>query len=440
LSEFAMMLPANIALVIERLNTEGYKAYAVGGCVRDAMRGVSPHDYDITTSALPQQVKAVFSDRQVIETGISHGTVTVLMDGAPVEITTFRVDGEYLDNRHPAGVQFTARIEDDLSRRDFTVNAMAFSPTRGLIDPFGGQANLENRILRAVGDPMQRFREDSLRILRGVRFAVRFALTPEQQTENAMTQLAPLMENLARERVFEELCQLLPLVNAADLLRYAPILTQVIPFLGETVGFLQHSPHHAYDVFTHTAYVTAAVSADLPLRWAALLHDVGKPAAFTTDETGRGHFYGHAQLGAQRANEILLQLKAPTALRGRVVFLIEHHMDTILPERKTLRRQLGRYGQEALAQLLELQKADFCSKGVTGDAPQFAQIQGLIAEILDEESCLSLKDLAVNGNDLQALGLTGKAIGATLNALLDKVLEEQLPNEKDALLAAVKTL
>jgi len=249
-----------------------------------------------------------------------------------------------------------------------------------------------------------------------------------------------LMENLARERVFEELCQLLPLVNAADLLRYAPILTQVIPFLGETVGFLQHSPHHAYDVFTHTAYVTAAVSADLPLRWAALLHDVGKPAAFTTDETGRGHFYGHAQLGAQRANEILLQLKAPTALRGRVVFLIEHHMDTILPERKTLRRQLGRYGQEALAQLLELQKADFCSKGVTGDAPQFAQIQGLIAEILDEESCLSLKDLAVNGNDLQALGLTGKAIGATLNALLDKVLEEQLPNEKDALLAAVKTL
>jgi tRNA nucleotidyltransferase (CCA-adding enzyme) len=274
--------------------------------------------------------------------------------------------------------------------------------------------------------------------LRGVRFAVRFDLTPEQETENAMTKLAPLMENLARERVFEELCQLLPLVKAKDLLHYIPILFQAIPELSATVGFHQHSPHHAYDVFTHTAYVTEAVAADLPLRWAALLHDVGKPAAFTADETGRGHFYGHAQLGASLANEILLRLKAPTALRERVVFLIEHHMDMILPERKTLRRQLSRYGHETLTQLLALQKADFCSKGVAGDPPHFAEIEAMLADILAQESCLSLKDLAVNGHDLMQLGITGKGIGVTLKQLLDLVLDEQLPNEKTALLTAAK--
>jgi len=435
-----MVIPEYVLTCLNALEKAGFPCYAVGGCVRDALLGLVPHDYDLCTAATPAQIKEVFRNRGLVLAGEKHGTVGVITDEGVVEITTFRTEGDYLDNRHPDTVTFVSDIHADLSRRDFTVNAMAYAPSRGFVDPFGGQADLKNRILRAVGDPVLRFQEDSLRILRGVRFAVRFDLIPEQNTESAMTALAPLMENLARERVFEELCQLLPLVKAADLLHYIPILSQAIPELATTVGFQQHSPHHAYDVFTHTAYVTEAVAADLPLRWAALLHDVGKPAAFTADETGRGHFYGHAQLGAELANAILLRLKAPTALREQVVFLIGHHMDTLLPERKPLRRQLSRYGHETLTQLLALQKADFCSKGVAGDPPHFAEIEAMLNEILEEDSCLSLKDLAVNGHDLIALGITGKDIGRTLNALLDGVLEETLPNDRTALLGAIETL
>ena len=435
-----MVIPEYVLTCLNALENANFPCYAVGGCVRDALLGLTPHDYDLCTAATPAQIKAVFSHHSLVLAGEKHGTVGVITPEGVVEITTFRTEGDYLDNRHPETVTFVSDIQADLARRDFTVNAMAYSPTRGFVDPFGGREDLEKRILRAVGNPAARFREDSLRILRGVRFSVRFQLTLDPDTQSAMTELAPLMENLARERVFEELCQLLPLVKAEDLLRDIPVLTRVIPELSPMVGFDQRSPHHAYDIFTHTAYVTQAVAPELALRWAALLHDVGKPAAFTTDETGRGHFYGHAQLGAELANEILLRLKAPTALRERVVFLIAHHMDKFQPERKQLRRQLSRYGEETLKQLLALQKADFCSKGVLGDTLPCSGIEELIAEILAEESCLTVKDLAVNGHDLMALGITGQAIGQTLNALLDAVLEENLPNERGALLEAAKAM
>jgi len=434
-----MLIPEYVLTCLNALERAGFPCYAVGGCVRDALLGLTPHDYDLCTAATPAHMKEIFRDRSLILAGEKHGTVGVIANEGVVEITAFRTEGDYLDNRHPAKVTFVTDIREDLSRRDFTVNAMAYSPTRGFADPFGGQEDLKNKVLRAVGDPAARFREDSLRILRGVRFAVRFGLTPDPDTEKAMIELAPLMENLARERVFEELCQLLPLVDAEDLLRYAPILTQVIPELAPMIGFDQHSLHHAYDIFTHTAYVTGSVAPQLPLRWAALLHDVGKPATFVIDEDGQGHFRGHAQAGAQLANEILLRLKAPTALREQVVFLIAHHMDNFQPERKTLRRQLSRYGQETIRQLLALKKADFCSKGVAGNVPDFSQVEDMVADILAQDSCLSLKDLAVNGHDLMAMGITGQAIGHTLNALLDAVLEEQLPNERAALLKAAET-
>ncbi len=435
-----MRLPADVRLCLEALENAGFATYAVGGCVRDSLLGLEPHDYDLCTGATPAQIRTVFSQFRQIHAGEKHGTVGIITPGGVVEITTFRTEGTYCDNRHPDWVTFVDTVEEDLARRDFTVNAMAFSPIRGLCDPFGGADDLKNHILRAVGFPEARFQEDSLRILRGVRFAVRFGLTPEEATAKAMISCAGLMENLARERVFEELCKLLPLVRAEELLRYAPVLTQVIPELSASVGFDQRTPHHAFDVFTHTVHVTEAVPGELTLRWAALLHDAGKPAAFTQDETGRGHFKGHAAISAGIADAVLLRLKAPTALRERVVFLIAHHMDYPKIDRKVIRRQLSRWGSEAFFQLLELQKADFSSKGVWGEDRQYDAAGALAREILAENDCLSLKDLAVKGGDLLALGYTGPAVGTLLDKLLSLVLDEQLPNERAALLAAIPNL
>lgn len=431
-----MKLPEYVLDCLSALENAGYAAYVVGGCVRDACLGLTPQDFDMCTSALPEQTEAVFADRRLVLAGKKHGTVGVVTEQGVVEITTFRTEGTYGDNRHPDWVAFVHQVDEDLARRDFTVNAMAYSPKRGFADPFGGQGDLENKMLRAVGDPGQRFREDSLRILRGVRFAVRYGLQVEENTWQAMLSEAQLMENLARERVFEELCKLLPLVTAADLKKFAPILAAVIPELQPLIGFDQRSPHHAYDLFTHVAHVTAAVPAMLPLRWAALLHDIGKIPTFTRDETGRGHFYGHAPAGAEMAEAVLRRLKAPTALREQVVLLIGRHMTKLEPDKKILRRWLGRLGWETIEQLLWLQEADMGSKG-TGkpeEMRQFSEIRTLLEEIRAENACLTLKDLAVNGNDLMALGYTGKGIGQMLAALLEQVLEETLPNQRDALL------
>ena len=432
-----MYLPEYIQNCIDLLENAGFAAYAVGGCVRDACLGLQPHDYDLCTSALPSQTEEVFKDYRLVLAGEKHGTVTVLTKGGPVEITTFRTEGGYRDNRHPDWVKFVPDIQGDLARRDFTVNAMAYSPRRGFADPFGGREDLKNHILRAVGDPEARFAEDSLRILRGVRFAARFGLIPEEKTMDAMLAQAGLMENLARERVFEELCKLLLAVKWSDITRFAPILAAVIPELAPMIGFDQHSPHHAYDLITHTAHVVEGVPATLPLRWAALLHDTGKVATFTRDATGRGHFYGHAKESAAIADGILRRLKAPTALREEVVTLIGRHMTRLQPDRKFLRRQVSKFGFALVEAELSLQEADMGSKGTGEDdgSSLFAEVRGILGELKAEDACLNLKDLAVNGNDLMALGFHGKEIGSCLNFLLEQVIEEQLPNEKTALLA-----
>jgi tRNA nucleotidyltransferase (CCA-adding enzyme) len=432
-----MELPHSVRRCIDALESAGFEAYAVGGCVRDHLLGLTPHDYDLCTSALPHETQAVFPAENLVLAGVKHGTVGVVTEDGVVEITTYRTEGGYADSRHPDWVRFVPELREDLARRDFTVNAMAYSPTRGYADPFGGQADLEKGILRAVGDPRLRFSEDALRILRGVRFAVRFRLNPDSATEKAMAELAPTLDKLARERVFDELCKLLQLVNAADLLRFSPILAAAIPELGPMIGFDQHSPHHAFDVFTHTAYVCGNVPPELPLRWAALLHDVGKPGCFTQDSTGRGHFYGHAQVGAEIADGILRRLKAPTALRERVTFLIRHHMTPLTPDRKLLKRRLSQFGDEAVFQILALQRGDFGSKGVLGEAADFDEIENLLHEILAENACLQIKDLKIGGKDLMALGIpAGPIIGKCLNHLLEQVLDDQLPNEPQALLTA----
>ena len=430
-----MFIPNAVQACLDRLEAAGFAAYVVGGCVRDHLLGLTPSDYDMCTAALPEQTEAIFADHRLVLAGKKHGTVGVVTEDGVIEITTFRTEGNYRDNRHPEWVSFVPDIEQDLARRDFTVNAMAYSPIRGYADPFGGREDLQNKILRVVGEPAKRFTEDSLRILRGVRFAVRYHLTPEENTLNAMVALRHLMDNLARERVYEELSKLLLMVSAQDLTRFAPILAAVIPELEVCIGFQQHNPHHLYDVFTHTAQVVAAVPADLTLRWAALLHDIGKPSTFTLDEQGIGHFYSHAKESAALADAILRRLKAPTALREQVVTLVAQHMTLLTSDRKLLRRRLSTLGVETVHQLLALQEAD---QGGVEENPSFLEVRQILAELEAENACLSLKDLAVNGHDLMALSITGPKIGTTLNALLSQVLDEQLLNEKDALLKAAQ--
>jgi tRNA nucleotidyltransferase (CCA-adding enzyme) len=433
-----MKLPEYVTFCLDTLEGAGFAAYAVGGCVRDHLLGLQPHDFDLCTAARPEQIRACFPHHEQVLAGMKHGTVGIIFPEAVVEITSFRAEGTYSDCRHPDWVEFVDHIEGDLARRDFTVNAMAWSPVRGLADPFGGKKDLENRVLRAVGDPHRRFQEDALRILRGARFAARYGLRVHEKTLDGMLHLAPLMDGLAKERIFSELCKLLLWAEAEDLLRFAPIITQVIPELRPTVGLDQHSVHHSYDLYTHIAHVTAAVPRELPLRWAALLHDVGKPAVFTLDEEGHGHFYGHAPIGGEMAEEILNRLKAPADLCRTVKTLVELHMVRFEIQRKPLRRWLSRLGKETLMKLIALQEGDMGSKG-TGkgnDGTYFSDLRCLLEELDQENSCLSLKDLAVNGKDLLELGYRpGKELGKCLQDLLDQVIDETLPNDSGVLLA-----
>jgi len=435
-----MKPPEQVLFCIDTLESAGFSAYAVGGCVRDSLLGLTPKDYDLCTDAKPADICQAFSGHKLVRNGEKHGTIGVIVDKQLFEITTFRTEGGYQDSRHPDWVQFVGDIKEDLARRDFTVNAIAYHPAKGYVDPFGGQADLQSKVLRTVGNPTARFQEDSLRILRGVRFAVCYHLLPEADTLQAMLQLTPTLDTLAKERVFTELCKLFPRITADDFVRYAPILTRVIPELAPTVNFQQHSPHHLYDVYTHTALVVERVPADLPLRWAAVLHDTGKPVCFYQDEDGRGHFPSHAKHSAQLAHQALTRLKAPTALREQVELLVAHHMTVLEPSRPLLRRRLGKFGPENLYALLQLQQADFCGKGV-GDVEadtDFSQIKAVLDQLMQEQACLSVRSLAIDGHALLALGLTGKDIGACQNYLLQLVQEERLENTADALLSAAK--
>lgn len=418
------------------LESAGYAAYFVGGCVRDQLMGLSPQDYDICTAALPEQTAAVFAHIPQSREGTKHGTVKLLLPTGEIEITTFRREGGYSDSRHPTWVEFLPAVDGDLARRDFTINAIAHSPVRGYADPFGGMEDIRRRILRCVGDPGVRFREDPLRILRGIRFAARFGLRVAPETMAAMTALAPLTHRISRERVYTELTGFLLAAKAADLQRFAPVLTAAIPELAASIGFDQCSPHHAYDVYTHTALVTQSVPGTEALRWAALLHDVAKPTCFTLDENGRGHFKGHAPRGADMAQEILTRLHAPAPVRREVCWLIHHHMTLLEPEEKQLRRALSRYGRQRLDALLCLQQGDMMSKGTQEHSPEnhFAPIRRIVEQLVKDEGEMSLKNLAVNGNDLIQLGFSGKEIGIILNFLLEQVLDGTLTNTRSTLL------
>ena len=423
--------------ILSSLEEAGYPAYLVGGCVRDELLGLPTCDYDIATAARPEQTQAVFRDIRQDTVGIRHGTVRLCLPGGVAEVTTFRTEGGYNDSRHPGWVEFVPDIETDLARRDFTVNAIAWSPRRGYADPFGGREDLKNKLLRCVGQPHRRFEEDALRLLRGIRFAARFRLAVEEQTLRAMVDSAQLVQKLSGERIFGELDGFLGAADFDDLIRFAPVLTAAIPELAPAVDFDQHSPHHAYDVYTHICHVTAAVPAQpVQLRWAAFLHDVGKPACFTQDKTGRGHFKEHAQVGAQMAQEILTRLHAPKGLREDVVWLVSHHMTPLENDEKQLRRYLSRYGCPRLLYLIALQRADMASKGICDEAAaaRLDAVKETVLRLNLAESRLTVPALAVDGNDMKALGYSGPQIGQILKQLLEKVLDGSLENRRESLL------
>ncbi len=437
------MIPEYVNFILFRLRQAGYKAYAVGGCVRDVLQGKTPHDWDVCTSALPEKIEQVFPDLPQIDTGRKHGTIAVIIEHKAVEVTTFRADGEYLDNRHPAAVSFLPDVEGDLSRRDFTINAMALDEQEQLIDRFGGQQDLKNHIIRTVGDPVERFREDGLRILRGLRFASRLDFTVEPATARAMIEERALLNHISAERIFSELKGILTGPAAGRVLReFAHVIFTILPELLPMEGFEQHSPYHDSDVWEHTLRAFEASPPDPVYRLALLFHDCGKPDCFTRDETGRGHFYGHPRRSRELAEEALRRLKCDNDTLDRVLYLVEKH-DTWLPDtEKTMRRFLLHEDSDRVRDLLVVERCDalahspYARKTALLNVEKWGQ---LLDAVLDQKPCLSLKTLAVSGEDLLSLGMApGPRMGQLLNDMLEKAADGDLPNEKTALLAYAK--
>lgn len=432
-------LPQPVRQALRCLNAAGYEAYVVGGAVRDWIRGIPrANDWDIASSALPQQVEQVFSGQRCIETGLKHGTITVILGGMPLEITTFRLDGAYSDHRHPDAVQFTRSLREDLSRRDFTMNALAYHPEAGLVDYYGGQEDIARRLVRCVGQPDRRFDEDALRILRALRFSSAFSMQVEGETAAAIHRCAPLLQSVAAERIQSELTRLLCGSDAGRILEaFSDAAAVPIPELVPLFGLDQRNPHHNRDLWAHTAAAVSAAPAEPVLRWAALLHDIGKPDCMTIDGGGTGHFYGHAARSAAMAEAILTRLRFDTARREQIVTLIRLHDQPILPERRVLMRLLNRLGAGAARQLIALHRADTLAQApmCQGRLADYDLAEALLDCILREKACFSLRDLAVNGRDMLALGLRGPQVGAALEQCLHAVMEGAAPNERTALLA-----
>ena len=436
-----IQLPPQVHSVLRRLNAAGFEACIVGGCVRDMLLGRSPGDYDIATSARPEETAAVFAGERIIETGLKHGTVTLLLDGMPLEVTTFRVDGAYTDARHPDAVSFTRSLREDLARRDFTMNAIAWSGDGGLADPFGGEADIRAKRIRCVGRPGDRFREDALRILRCLRFSAVLGFTVDPATAAAARENRELLRRISAERVADELKKL---VCGTDVRRVVldetDILGVVLPELLPMRGFDQRSPYHCYDILEHCAAVCEAVPPEPALRMAALLHDVGKPDCFFIGDDGLGHFYGHARRGAELVDPLLRRLRFDNESRERITSLVRLHDTHIEPTEKGVLRALRRFGPEFFFQLTALKRADALAHAPGPSREdrleRAAALETLGHALLEHNACFSLRDLAVSGRDLLAAGyVPGPAVGQALETLLDAVTDGRVSNEKETLLA-----
>lgn len=436
-------IPSGGSHILKTLTAAGYEAYFVGGCVRDLLRGVPPHDWDICTSARPEETAACFAGQRVLKTGFKHGTVTVLMGGEPYEITSYRTEGPYSDSRRPDFVRFVPDLEQDLARRDFTINAIALDINGALRDPFGGVDNIKAGLIRCVGDPALRFQEDGLRLMRALRFSAVFGYRIENLTAQAIHDHRAMLDKVAAERIRVELCKLLTGQSAGSVLRQFPdALWQFWPELEPLTTMAQNNPWHCWNGWEHTIHALEAAPADVTVRLAALLHDIGKPQCKSTDEDGIDHFYGHPAVSAELTEKLLRTLKFDHATMKQVITLVTYH-DTPLPQDcKGIRRWLNRLGPEMFFQLLEVKRADKLGQAPEKAAVQLSELDRIRTEakqIVAERQCFTLKDLAVNGKDVIAAGaVPGPAVGRVLDRLLEQVLNGELPNRREVLLEQLK--
>lgn len=435
-------IPLNVRDVLNRLEDNGFEAFIVGGCVRDSLLGIKPKDYDVTTNARPEQIVDSFkTDFRIIETGLKHGTVTVVSGGENIEVTTYRIDGEYADHRRPESVEFTSSLEEDLARRDFTVNAMAYSDKTGIIDKFGGQKDLFNRLIRCVGDPDERFEEDALRIMRALRFASRLGFEIECETSAALHRKKGLLKEIASERIMNELTEFVTGASPCDLMiEFEDIFCTIIPEFAKCVGFDQHSRYHIYDVWEHTAHAIENSKNDKEIRLALLFHDIEKPCCFRKDEEGHGHFPNHEKKSSETAEKIMQRLHFDNETTKNVCTLIKYHYITPVDDKRVVRHLISVLGLGMFSKLTEVMKGDsrakqsFCLERVNIlDAMKYKAY-----EIVGNGECCTLRDLAVKGDDLENIGFEGKAIGIALDKLLSMVIDEKLPNEKEALIDAAR--
>lgn len=434
-------IPIDVQKLINLLNENGYEAYVVGGAVRDSILNRPVHDWDVCTSATPSEMLKVFRDKKVIETGVKHGTITVVENDMTIEITTYRIDGDYSDNRRPDNVTFTKNLVADLRRRDFTINAMAYNPKTGLIDPFNGMEDIKYEKIRCVGSAEDRFNEDALRILRAIRFAAQLEFVEDPETSREIHQQYKQLENISIERINSEFCKIVSSENfCVELLLYPDVFSLFIPELKDLNDFQQNNPYHTYDVFGHTIHaIERCESEDLVVRLAVFFHDFGKPHSYQDGEDGIRHFKGHGKVSADITDSIMKRLRFDNETRNNVVELVYYHDATFEIGKKYVKRWLNKIGEKQFRRLLEVRKAD-----IKGQKPDYEKsriekvdyIESILDEILQEQECFSLRDLTVNGNDVKkTMNLKeGKDVGYWLNEILRRVIDGELKNSKDDLI------
>lgn len=433
-----IQLPEKVKRIIQTITDAGYEAYAVGGCIRDSILGREPDDWDITTSAMPYQVKELFP--RTIDTGILHGTVTVMLDKEGFEVTTYRIDGEYEDSRHPREVTFTPSLIEDLKRRDFTINAMAYNDEAGLVDIFDGMRDIEKGLIRCVGNPMERFTEDALRMMRAVRFSAQLGYEIEEQTCKAIRQLAPNLCHISAERIQAELVKLVISPHPENLrIAWETGITAVIlPEFNDCMKTQQHNPHHCYSVGEHTLKAMEAIRADKVLRLTMLFHDIGKPEKLITDEKGIDHFYGHPALSEEMSRNILRRLKFDNHTIHLVSRLVRYHDYKVEPIQRNVRRAIMKVGEDIFPYLFEVKQADIDAQSDhlrQEKLRNLEDVRRIYEQIIEEQQCVSLKTLAVTGKDLIEAGMKpGKELGEVLQRLLDFVVEDPSRNKKELLL------